>query len=513
MEGLYSLPSVSDHATLSFHVDQKMATLLTGQREPHSGNNLMEIFDEYDLMAQEASHIDRRKEDFATASKQHEECSANLAQVQKETTETISCIEEQTQRIKLVSKHWFYGTTAPQPQLWLRGGCEGKIQRAQAKLELAEQKRPRLEAMVASCLEKEQSTRQMMEEAKKTLAATEQAQRRAQELREGLIQQNPTPVWTKLQQQSEEIEQGIQKLDEHNGNLSNVRKWIQSVKKIATLVDRNTHQADAKLSKASKMEEEKDPTPNQQDHHCCSDGRNHAVASNGGIRHGNRMQDGSTFRQKHFPKEEKLRREKEARERAKAMREHRAYEETLDVEIQRKCEEFEQRELHRQAKMKRLQEQASSLLEEAYKELDRGDELLRRIEKGLHDGSRATQVLINRSDSGSSCACGTLASQGRQLRIRANRMTIHADEMENELNQKAQHTNNDVLRLQKQKDKILVSIAKEEEAIFQSLRQSAFNKGSDLLSDADYDDCSVRPPPINPALLPTAPFLDNQLEM
>ena len=38
-------------------------------------------------------------------------------------------------KIDLLETHWFYGTTALQPQLWLKGGVQGKIARQKMKLQ------------------------------------------------------------------------------------------------------------------------------------------------------------------------------------------------------------------------------------------------------------------------------------------------------------------------------------------------------------------------------------------
>ena len=57
---------------------------------------------------------------------------------------------EERNRIDLVKSHWFYGTTALQPQLWFRGGTKGKIQRATAKLENARRNRTRFAENIVS---------------------------------------------------------------------------------------------------------------------------------------------------------------------------------------------------------------------------------------------------------------------------------------------------------------------------------------------------------------------------
>jgi len=43
-------------------------------------------------------------------------------------------VQKRLARIELCRTHWLYGSTALQPQLWARGGVEGKIERQLAKL-------------------------------------------------------------------------------------------------------------------------------------------------------------------------------------------------------------------------------------------------------------------------------------------------------------------------------------------------------------------------------------------
>jgi len=43
-------------------------------------------------------------------------------------------VQKRVARIRLCETHWLYGSCALQPQLWLRGGVQGKIQRQKAKL-------------------------------------------------------------------------------------------------------------------------------------------------------------------------------------------------------------------------------------------------------------------------------------------------------------------------------------------------------------------------------------------
>ena len=93
-----------------------------------------EFFGLYDDLWQAASSIEASQVMFENASKQRNETQGKLKELQCKINKNRSFAVEQINRIDLVSNHWFYGTTALQPHLWLRGGCEGKIARAQVKL-------------------------------------------------------------------------------------------------------------------------------------------------------------------------------------------------------------------------------------------------------------------------------------------------------------------------------------------------------------------------------------------
>ena len=85
----------------------------------------------------------------APAALQAAQAAVNHAQGQlqhqrKALSKNMAFAQEQRDRIALVSSHWFFGNTALQPQLWLRGGVEGKKKRAEAKLGRAEGEHPAL---------------------------------------------------------------------------------------------------------------------------------------------------------------------------------------------------------------------------------------------------------------------------------------------------------------------------------------------------------------------------------
>ena len=106
------------------------------------GASFFAHFDEVVTEVKGLSHIDESVKSAKAALGTAKE-SLNQARAAREKGERF--IQEQVDRIELVSKHWFFGTTALQPQLWLRGGVEGKKTRAENKLEKARSEQPALE--------------------------------------------------------------------------------------------------------------------------------------------------------------------------------------------------------------------------------------------------------------------------------------------------------------------------------------------------------------------------------
>ena len=102
------------------------------------------FFAHYDGVCEEIRSLSEVHTSHAAAKSELATAVVTLEETQKAATVNAEFIKEQTSRIDLVSTHWFFGTTALQPQLWLRGGAQGKIARAQAKLDKALLEKPKL---------------------------------------------------------------------------------------------------------------------------------------------------------------------------------------------------------------------------------------------------------------------------------------------------------------------------------------------------------------------------------
>jgi hypothetical protein len=102
------------------------------------------FFYRYDALKNDADSLEHSEAAMTEAQYALQKVQKDLDNVAKEVEHNRSVYKEQVDRIRLVSTHWFYGTTTLQPQLWFRGGCEGKIARAKLKLAAAEQEYPSL---------------------------------------------------------------------------------------------------------------------------------------------------------------------------------------------------------------------------------------------------------------------------------------------------------------------------------------------------------------------------------
>jgi len=108
-----------------------------------------EFFQKLDGLRIESSTLEDVTRALQQAKDKRSELQRKLKTLQNELRTTRLFCKEQRDRIACVHSHWFYGTTLFQPQLWLRGGCRGKIERASRKLQKAqEEDLPRIQASI-----------------------------------------------------------------------------------------------------------------------------------------------------------------------------------------------------------------------------------------------------------------------------------------------------------------------------------------------------------------------------
>jgi hypothetical protein len=161
------------------------------------------FFAQYDALEEKALDVPRVRASLAQAQTALSVVQDEASKANKQVQDNAAFCKEQTSRIELVSKHWFYGTTALQPQLWLRGGCTGKVARAQTKLEKALQEAPSL-ARLQDELQNQQlpTLRIVVGERTAELDACVHAQAQRQAMKETVIAQNPSPHICELREES-----------------------------------------------------------------------------------------------------------------------------------------------------------------------------------------------------------------------------------------------------------------------------------------------------------------------
>lgn len=169
------------------------------------------FFNLYDDLEHDAAGLEDSSARLQVAKAMREASKQALAIHQKSLRSTRALIKEQTERIDLVSKHWFYGTTLLQPQLWWRGGCQGKIERARAKLNKAqEQDLPVIIQTIHQAQTVELPQREA--EVQKQLGRFELSANAASErevLRQQAFREYPSPQLLQLQHQEDAIQKEI----------------------------------------------------------------------------------------------------------------------------------------------------------------------------------------------------------------------------------------------------------------------------------------------------------------
>lgn len=156
-------------------------------------------FSRYDTMVAEAA-------DLPDVQGAHKAAKEKMAAIQAEADQAIAArtkadqfIKEQEDRIQLVNTHWFFGTTALQPQLWLRGGTTGKIARAKAKLDIAQSERPILVRAEAEYIdEKLPAQKEEVQQIAASIELKKSLQRETQEMRAAAVAANPSNEMTRL---------------------------------------------------------------------------------------------------------------------------------------------------------------------------------------------------------------------------------------------------------------------------------------------------------------------------
>ena len=191
--------------------DERIMTSPSSSSFPPVMSN--EFFQQYDEVSSEASDLETRQQSLRDATQAHQSVVDEQSRTQQKIAHNKRRIQEETDRIQVVSTHWFYGTTALQPQLWFRGGTKGKIERSKTKLAKCQQELIRQESIlkdietvrlppVTVALEVEQAKYDNV-----AAAAARQTQMKLY-----AVKQFPSAQWLRLEEQERSLKERLERL-------------------------------------------------------------------------------------------------------------------------------------------------------------------------------------------------------------------------------------------------------------------------------------------------------------
>ena len=173
------------------------------------------FFDKYDELDKEIEGLGGLESSHASAKEGLQKARAELAAATRAREASDAFIKEQVDRIELVESHWFYGTTALQPQLWFRGGTQGKIGRAQAKLDKAKAEHGALAEAERVLAEERVPSLEREERRLHTLGARKVAvEKERAEMRVAAIAANPSQIMLGLLATRDELQTAVEETGE-----------------------------------------------------------------------------------------------------------------------------------------------------------------------------------------------------------------------------------------------------------------------------------------------------------
>ena len=188
----------------------------------------------YDDLSHNATGVDDAQKHLQETKQQRQTAQERLSQYEKDLQWMHRFVKEQEDRIELVSKHWFYGTTMFQPQLWLRGGCKGKIDRAKVKLIKAQQDDlpkllqhiRRMETVELPLVES-----QVEHQSRRFLLASNAASER-EVMKQRALSEYPSPLLLQLSDQTYSLQKQIKTSNQETKNIESVISRMKQAQKI-----------------------------------------------------------------------------------------------------------------------------------------------------------------------------------------------------------------------------------------------------------------------------------------
>jgi hypothetical protein len=476
---------------------------------------LSRFFQLYDCFRRDAADLASSQRSLETARSAHQHEAEALRIAKFEVERNTAFIEEQMYRIELVSTHWFYGTTALQPQLWLRGGCHGKIDRADAKLEKAQEDHSRLEIAQQTQQEKETVASGVLRSKEAAFGRASDADEEAKRMKAEVINKYASHLLNQLVERESSLRVKIDERKVRLSLLTRIGAQLNDAMRCVSVIESHTKAAEKKMAEAEKIATE---NVQQSVPTCAStqvinfdnggkevvkeisiyrdykkyDAKGNVVLTN------NPCPSGCgfviTFHATHCcaacsnPQN-------------RAGYHGRRCERIMLASQQGSVELWNSLQKQRQEhckKVEQMQHQAKRELEDAVRELHKGCNLVQRAAATLNAASLIclfAGMPPPRSCGSGGCSCCSISSRANNIRARALQLQLTVNEALAHLTKRRQYEGQEGLHLSQQLDDVLSQIANEEDSIFSSLRASS-------VTDDNENDAWDRPPAIAPSYSP-----------
>ncbi len=177
------------------------------------------FFQRFDELTNEAASLANAPAALQTAQAAVNHAQGQLQHQRKALSKNMAFAQEQRDRIDLVSSHWFFGNTALQPQLWLRGGVEGKKKRAEAKLGRAEGEYPALVQGLRASEAALPALQEQLNGCRSAHARRAQIERELTTMRDGAVRAHPSQRLVNLQGEHASATQEVSTWSQHANGL------------------------------------------------------------------------------------------------------------------------------------------------------------------------------------------------------------------------------------------------------------------------------------------------------
>ena len=218
-----------------------------------ASTNLEHFFQCYDSLQKEASKLTSEETSLNQAKQTHWKAHHELKRATSAFSANQEFITEQRDRINLVSTHWFYGTTAFQPQLWLRGGCQGKVQRARDKFEKAQADHPKYQELTRKLQRDEEEARAILQGQQASRDRASEAAAEVEAMKEEIAQQYPSTQLSQLQSQATAVQQRVKEKRRRKDYLNGIGRTLRLASNSFQNAESKLRDAKQKFEKAAEQ--------------------------------------------------------------------------------------------------------------------------------------------------------------------------------------------------------------------------------------------------------------------